>query len=469
MTALKTLPLQPPTPEQLPIIQNTRPGCSLIRGSAGSGKTTTALLRLRQLSGFWLARRERMESTEPVRVLVVTFNRTLRGYIAEMAERQAPPSSFLRLTVTTFAKLTMDTMGGTVVNEETRKAKLQSLIRESFGQNSFVLDEAEYAMGRFPTSQINEYVSCERSGRGLTPRFGTQQRRQLIDNVITPFNQWKIDHRVCDFNDLAIKASELASPPKFDIIVADESQDLSANEVRGLVNFAADPSSITFILDSAQRIYPRGFTWREVGLTIRSQDTYRLQKNHRNTVEICAFASPLLADMDVGDDGTIPNLNSCDRHGPKPLVVKGRYAKQVDFAIKYIRENIDLSVESVAFLKPLGGNWFSTLKSKLSQSSLPFVDLTRSSEWPQGSENIALSTMSSAKGLEFDHVIILGFNEENAALTTDRDDDSSSRLRRLLAMAITRARSSVIVGFKPSEASSLTSYFATSTFDEVIV
>ena len=52
---MRTLQNVTPTPEQLPILTDDRPGFRLIRGAAGSGKTTAALLRLRQLCTSRLA------------------------------------------------------------------------------------------------------------------------------------------------------------------------------------------------------------------------------------------------------------------------------------------------------------------------------------------------------------------------------------------------------------------------------
>lgn len=372
--------------------------------------------------------------------------------------------------------MSKDCLGATrIVDEESRKNKLTELC-QSFSQPiEFMLDEVDYAIGRYQPDKVQEYLTCERTGRGAVPRMSRKVRERIIDEVILPYHEWKKSNGMQDWNDLAVEVAELDDPLSYDIIIGDESQDLSANEVRGLMNLAADPSSVTFILDAAQRIYPRGFTWKEVGLTIRPNDIYRLKKNHRNTVEICQFAQPLLAGMEIGDDGTFPDFESCDRHGPKPIVLKGTYLKQLDYAIEYIDHNIDLTTDSVAFLKPLGGGWFKTLKARLTAASYRFVEISRQSEWPTGLENIALSTMHSAKGLEFDHVIILGLNAEVTPFGTDDDNedneeiDAESRLRRLLAMAVTRARQSVIVGFKPTEASELVKYFDDDTFEEVVL
>lgn len=56
-------------------------------------------------------------------------------------------------------------------------------------------------------------------------------------------------------------------------------------------------------------------------------------------------------------------LPKATRHGPKPIVCKGLYSQQVKYAIDHIKNNVDLQNESVAFLKPKGGQWFYEIKN----------------------------------------------------------------------------------------------------------
>jgi superfamily I DNA/RNA helicase len=75
--------------------------------------------------------------------------------------------------------------------------------------------------------------------------------------------------------------------------------------------------------------------------------------------------------------------------------------------------------------------------------------------------------MHSAKGLEFDHVVVLGLNAE---VTRHGDEEHDAQLdndRRLLAMALGRGRKSIIVGYKPEEESKLIRYFERGTYEEV--
>ena len=87
---MKVLKNVTPTPEQLKVIMDVKPGSLVVRGAAGSGKTTSGLLRLRQLVAFWSRRVSDGHVDGPIRVLVLTFNRTLRGYIEALARQNAP-------------------------------------------------------------------------------------------------------------------------------------------------------------------------------------------------------------------------------------------------------------------------------------------------------------------------------------------------------------------------------------------
>jgi superfamily I DNA/RNA helicase len=136
--------------------------------------------------------------------------------------------------------------------------------------------------------------------------------------------------------------------------------------------------------------------------------------------------------------------------------------------MNYLRQ-IDLTVESAAFLHPKGGSWFDYTRDHLRRAGYEYAEITRRSEWPTGQENIALSTLHSAKGLEFDHVFMLGLNSETMAHGDDPEDDRLDMHRRLIAMAVGRARISVVLGYKTGEASKIIEFLDPDTFLEVNV
>lgn len=467
---MKALVEVTPTPEQLPIISNPQAGVTVIRGAAGSGKTTTALLMLRQLSQFWVRYRERHEDDRPVRILVLTFNSTLRGYIDHLAKKSINTHLNLEFQVMTFAKWAQQVSGFSNMIENTeRKHKITSLGKNIRLEHSFLLNEVDYIMGRFVPSEFETYLNIKRDGRGISPRIDRGIREQIIKEVIIPYNNYKIQQSQKDWNDLALAMLSMTTHNLYDVIICDETQDLSANEIRAIMHFCADPSTIVFVIDSAQRIYPRGWTWTEAGIRINSNRSFLLKKNHRNTVEICALAKNLLEGIELGDDGRLPDLESCNKHGIIPYILKGRYNSQCNFAINYIKDNIDLSKDSVAFAHPKAGGYFNHLKKRLSLNDFKYVELTRKSDWPIGDENIALITMHSAKGLEFDYVFILGLNNEMTPHGEEDGDSDLENLRRLLAVTITRARKGVILGYKPDDPSSLINYLHSSTYNEIKV
>lgn len=458
-----------PTSEQLPIIQGYQPGTVLIRGAAGSGKTTTAVLRLRHVTNLWKRRREREESDEPIRVLVLTYNRTLRGYVEELVTQKVDMSQF-ELVLDTFGHWAYELLGRPeIVDGQRRDRKLSQLAAGLAYNDEFIADEVDYVLGRFPPDGLASYTDqsdrnlYERRGRGTVPRVELPARQELLGDVIGPYRDWKATEGEMDWNDLAVALAAREPVVRYDIVVVDEAQDFSANQVRAVMSYVAPLHSVTFVLDAVQRIYPRGFDWDEAGVTIAR--SHRLRENHRNTKQVAAFAYPLVKDLEVEDDGTLPEFEEAEREGPNPIVVRGLFSQQMDWVVNYIGELPD--DESVSLLQPRGGGWMDYTRERLDASGFKYVEMTRRPEWPQGAEEIALLTLHSAKGLEFDHVILLGLSAELMPHGPEDNDTQLANHRRLVAMAIGRARNTVVLTYKPGEESRVIGLLDPTTHDIV--
>lgn len=451
-----------PTSEQLKVIDRQSPGVLVIRGSAGSGKTTTALYRLKQTVRFWQRRVRDGYVQGPVRVLVLTYNRTLRGYIEELARHDIAGND-VELTISTFAQWGWaHAGGGGLVKDKTRARKLQALGSGLSLSNDFLVTEVDYVLGRFGPDDLEDYIECERVGRGKSPRVSGATRRRILDEVIAPYQKWKQEQGVRDWGDLANDMATEDHGSRYHVVVVDEAQDFSANQVRAIAAHLHEQHSLTFVLDGAQRIYPQRFTWAETGLTVTGANSQLLSENHRNTKQIAAFAAPLLSEVEMTDDASLPNFSSCQRDGDQPMLVRGKFSAQMDYLVELLETLDPAARESVAILHAKG--WFNEVEARLSRAGLAYVTLTRRDDWPAGPENIALSTMHSVKGLEFDHVVIVGLNAETMPHGAEPGDSERDAHLRLLAMAAGRARKSLTVTFKPAEASDLVACLDPATY-----
>lgn len=464
---MKTLPQVTATAEQLPLISQNRFGVEVICGAAGSGKTSTALLRLRSLCLMFGARHARLSLPTPVRVLVLTFNRTLAGYVRNLVNAQIAPNANIDLRIDTFGRWAMASLGNRNVQAESARTKLNELA-EKLGELTpgYIVKEAEYLLGRFDSAGLEDYITTERTGRSAVPRVDRHLRRRILDEVIYPYLRWLQANCIDDWNTIAVRMSREVNVLGYDIVIVDESQDFSANQLRAIRHHLAPDHAITFVIDTVQRIYARGFTWQESGFEVRPERVHTLRANHRNTVEIAAFAASILHGFGAESNGVLPNLAAATTHGPLPKVLRGLYRQQVAWAINHIVCNVDLKKDTVAFLKPKAGDWFSMIKGQLTKHGIGWAEITREQDWPTGYENVALSTFHSAKGLEFDYVFILGLSQENTPYPDEQLDDEVRVLRKLLAVAVARARKEVIIGYKPGEQSRLIQYFGAGTFEE---
>ena len=453
---MRTLQDVTPSPEQLAILTDAGPGFRLIRGAAGSGKTTAALLRLRQLCNSRSQRRRRLGSADPVRVLVLTFNRTLRGYINQLATEQVESSGELALTIETFGQWAMNLVGSPNIIEDNRHRWIRSLLANigvTAEDLDYLVGEVEYAQGRFPPDQRDRYLGVTRSGRGRAPPVPRELRRRILAEVIDPYEVRKSKAGMLDWNDIALKAAQVPSQ-RYDVAIVDESQDLSANQMRAVLAHLDEDHVTTFIIDAMQRIYPQGFLWRELGIEMRPQMVSTLRRNHRNTAEIVRLASSLVRGLPPDEDGVMPDDEACQESGTPPQVVVGKYSAQIGYMLDHAQLRI-ADNETVAILQPRGGGWLNCTRGKLRQRNIEYCELTRNREWPTGPELLALSTIHSAKGLEFDHVLMPGLSNENTPHGNEDGDGTLDSLRRLIAMGVGRARKTVMLGYKPGERSTV--------------
>lgn len=255
---------------------------------------------------------------------------------------------------------------------------------------------------------------------------------------------------------------------RYDVIVIDEAQDLSANQLRAVMRHAAPDATITIVTDSTQRIYPRGTPWSEAGVLIPSNRSFRLRNNYRNTRQIASLAASIARGLGVDDDGSLPDPTACLRDSPLPTLILGRYGQQLDFVLARLRA-IDLSRETVGFLHLKGGGWFDDLRVALTSAGFAYCELQGAAVWPEDDANIGLSTFHSAKGLEFDHVFMIGLAASHASYGAAPNDDRYDAHRRLVAMGVGRARQTVVLGTKPGEDLPLLSTIDRSVIHEVVL
>jgi DNA helicase IV len=346
---VKTLPPIKPTAEQLPLISDNNLGIEVIRGAAGSGKTSTAILRLRSLAYMFEERREREGTAAPVKILVLAFNRTLRGYIRALVDDQVAGLKNTIVTIDTFSRWAMQHLGHPrVVDDASREAKIKQLGRPLTALSAeYVVKEVEYVLGRFEPDSLDRYIAAERTGRGTEPRVEGPLRRRILDEVIAPYRQWLADRRLWDWNDVAVAMANAPEQRGYDVVIVDESQDFSANQLRAIRHHIAPDHAVTFVIDTVQRIYARGFTWVEAGFKMRGARYRSLKENHRNTAEIAAFAAGLLENMAVEEDGALPDLATARRHGARPTVIRGKYDAQAVWALAFLRRQVDFATEQL--------------------------------------------------------------------------------------------------------------------------
>jgi len=241
---------------------------------------------------------------------------------------------------------------------------------------------------------------------------------------------------------------------RYEHVLVDEAQDFPTPALQLCVRLlAAQSTSLLVVADAAQNIFRNSFTWKAAGINASGR-TRVLNIGYRNTREVLEFAHNFLmrggdvridADAEATDESAVipPVLSS--RHGPVPLFLISESPPLECVRIaEHCAERIakGSTPGSIAVLYGARGaagfDWLAAIKKAFDRSGIPYRWATdpndRSGKDTLGADpnEVVVSTIHSAKGLEWRHVVLF-------AIFDDRPESDRSVNRRLIYVGMTRA------------------------------
>jgi hypothetical protein len=248
---------------------------------------------------------------------------------------------------------------------------------------------------------------------------------------------------------VALEALRRGALTRYRAVFLDEAQDFGTNALRFAVSLADDRfNDVLVVADAAQNVFRRDFSWKQAGIQAQGR-THVLRRNYRNTREILDFAHALLVPvgsteettLDLEDENVIVPPEAAMRSGPVPSVlftaqVSERAAEEAatlihrrsaakELAILYMGRKQGL--ELARCLKSKGVEFFFVTDPDHKENR----DKTASAHEP-----VLLSTVHSAKGLEFPSVVLC---------CTPRGTEEVEALRSAMYVGMTRATERLVV------------------------
>jgi len=256
----------------------------------------------------------------------------------------------------------------------------------------------------------------------------------------------------------ASKALRRVPGRRYRAVLIDEAQDFSTNALQFAVALLQDgQDDLLVVADAAQNIFRRHFSWKQAGIQAQGR-TRILRVNYRNTREILEFASRFLLTgsglkteevPDMDDENAIIPPEAAVRSGPRPtLLVVDDPEEEVEFVVEQVKEWLapGLRPREIAVLYgtayEAGTNRAQLILSTLENERVDVFwlsdpnDKAARDRLPTARAPVILSTIHSAKGLEFPCVVLCGIW---------RSKEDADANRKLAYVGMTRAREKLTV------------------------
>lgn len=444
-------------------------GPTLLKGSPGTGKSTVALYRTREI-----LKQLQANGTRQPRILFTTYTNALvtfseqllqqlLGQEAQFVEVKTADALMYSLvcqstgqpkigTTKELLKLIQQavpkaiaTLEGNVLQQQAQRLILQRL------QPEYLLEELTEVIDARGIETLEAYQATPRTGRSI-PLNKTQ--RQAIWKLRHYFNELLATKGIGTWAQVRNRALALLKstpqPPLYDAVIIDEAQDLSPTILRFLIQLCPEPNRLFITADANQSIYGSSFRWSDVHQSLKFVGrTGILKVNHRTTQEIGKAAYSYLQEGSLDEDDS---ERLYIHTGPPPAVraVVDRNSEG-NLLAQFCRtaaHEFRLSLGACAILVPtekVGKN----ITGQLNYLGIEAEFMT-SKDLDLNSKGVKVLPLKAAKGLEFPIVAIAGFLEGAyptipKGTAPEAATEILHRERRTLYVAMTRAMRALLV------------------------
>lgn len=420
-------------------------GHYIVLGTAGSGKTTMALLRAEYLANI----------PNGGKVLIVTFNGALVEYMKGITS-----GCNSRLHVESYHKFARGYLKSrgkmrwnVILGPDEKRSYIEQALKDISMENptistfkrsiEFFVDEITF-IEEFGFENSGDYYATERIGRASA--FLSRENRKWIFAVYERYIELREEAgRLYDWDDLALYAyNELqvdAEERRYSHIIVDEGQDFSPMMIKSLVRAVGNGGSFTFFGDVAQQIYGSRLSWRDSG--IDAQNTIRLDVNYRNPATITAFASDITKSKYWKKDADMVAASMQIAEGPKPVLVHFvNKQRELDWIVD---RAISIGKTSSTVIVLRNRDDVNSLEKNLKSKGCRATVINRETPGYPDIKTVYLTTFHAAKGLEFENVFVPFLSSDkfpdaetiNSALSKD---EAYANEIRLLYVAATRSK-----------------------------
>lgn len=469
-------------PVQRDLVEKHWNGPARVTGTAGTGKTVTAvhravhLARALEESGYG-----HPSVLAPVQFL--TFTRNLATAIAAQVDALAgEPLSGQGIEVRT-----LDTLAYAVLRSVPEESEWLTAHRiasrqeiEEYARRAllgvdldarFLIEEWEEVILTGTVRSAADYYAAPRIGRGI--RLSRKQRIAVwraVEGLVAALDAAGLR----TFGQTVDRAARvLADRPEVrDALgvrhaVVDESQDLTAAHWRMLRALVPEAGDDLFIVgDAHQRIYGRPVPLSRFGILTRGRSR-RLTVNYRTSREIFAWslrvADPQADDLDEGSDELLGTRSVFSAHAVEQPGADGLPGDPDDAVLAWIdrlRDELggggDEVLSAIAVVRRDASGVEASL-ARLEAAGIPCVKVGRDSDDSRLHDGVRVMTMHRAKGLEYRAVAV---RDAEAVLAQAPGDGGAGghagedrrtveadarRERNLVYVSATRARERLLV------------------------